>query len=71
MIAGVTCAHCLHAETCVEGWREMVCSDYAYDWEAIEADPAVRRQGRAEKKRIRKRIREEIAALSEDMKCSQ
>ena len=64
MIPGVTCEHCLHVDACMEGWRGFICRSFSPDWDAIEADPSTRRQGRAYKKRIRKRVREEIAAVN-------
>ena len=64
MIPGVTCEHCLHVDACMEGWRGFICRSFSPDWDAIEADPSTRRQGRAYKKRIRKKVRQEIAAVN-------
>ena len=67
MIPGVTCRHCARRDGCTED-PEMgiICRSFREDWQAIEADPAVRRQGRAAKKRERRRIRGEIAALTQE-----
>lgn len=65
MIPGVICAHCLTRDRCMEDpERGIVCRSFREDWDAIEADPATRKQGRAEKKRRIKAIRKEIEALN-------
>ena len=69
MIPGVTCAHCAERGRCIEDTeRGMTCCSFREDWEAIEADPSTRKQGRAEKKRRRKAIRKEIEDLNDSCK---
>lgn len=65
MIPGVTCAHCKSREWCIEDpERGMTCRSFTADWEAIEADPSTRKQGRAAKKRMLRAIRKEIEELN-------
>lgn len=61
MIKGLTCRHCLKG--CLEAWREMTCSDFQPNWQAIIADEdiAISRQGKAEYRRICRRARKEAA----------
>ena len=69
MIQGVTCAHCACRDRCMEDpERGMVCRSFHADWDAIEADPSTRNQGRAERKRRLKAIRKEIEKLNESCK---
>lgn len=62
---GMTCRHCKRCETCPEADRQLICTSFKRNWPAILEDPdeKVRKIGKAEYKRIRKRARREAPGL--------
>lgn len=64
MIAGLQCRHCEKKTDCMESFRGTPCRDFLENWTAIreDEDPAIRKQGRAQYKRICRKAREEATA---------
>ena len=70
MIPGVTCEHCSKREKCIEANEHgIVCRSFSEDWKAIEEDPALQRQWRAERRRMIRRAKKEIEEMNAQYKA--